>query len=78
VERVEVAIDGRWEDTTLAAPVGPFAWVGWSLRWDATPGDHELACRATDMAGNVQPSDPAWNYQGMGNNAIQRITVTVL
>jgi sulfane dehydrogenase subunit SoxC len=77
VERVEVAVDGRWEDAMLAGPVGEFAWRGWSFDWDATTGEHELTCRATDARGNTQPLDAAWNYQGMGNNVVQRITVTV-
>jgi sulfane dehydrogenase subunit SoxC len=44
---------------------------------DGTPGEHELACRATDAAGNVQPLEPPWNYQGMGNNVVQRVVVVV-
>jgi DMSO/TMAO reductase YedYZ molybdopterin-dependent catalytic subunit len=77
VERVEVAVDGEWVEATLEPPVGPFAWRGWFLKWDATPGEHELACRATDAAGDVQPLEPHWNYQGMGNNVVQRVLVTV-
>jgi DMSO/TMAO reductase YedYZ molybdopterin-dependent catalytic subunit len=77
VERVEVLVDGRAADAQLDAPVGPFAWRRWSLEWDAEPGDHELACRATDASGHVQPSEQPWNYQGMGNNLLQRIAVTV-
>ncbi|HEY7631480.1 MAG TPA: sulfite oxidase [Thermoleophilaceae bacterium] len=77
VRRVEVAIDEQWADASLAPPVGDFAWRGWSFDWDATAGEHELACRATDAAGNVQPLEPPWNYQGMGNNVVQRVPVTV-
>jgi DMSO/TMAO reductase YedYZ molybdopterin-dependent catalytic subunit len=77
VERVEVAVDGQWANATLEKPVGASAWCGWSFDWDATPGEHELACRATDSAGDVQPLAPLWNYQGMGNNVVQRIGVTV-
>jgi sulfane dehydrogenase subunit SoxC len=77
VERVQVGIDGTWSDAVLDAPLGPFAWQAWSFEWNATVGEHELTCRARDAAGNVQPLDPPWNYQGMGNNVVQRITVTV-
>jgi DMSO/TMAO reductase YedYZ molybdopterin-dependent catalytic subunit len=77
VERVEVGVDGEWSDAALESPVGAFAWRGWSLEWDASPGEHELVCRATDSAGDVQPLEPPWNYQGMGNNAVQRVAVTV-
>lgn len=75
--RVEVAVDGAWADASLDPPIGDFAWRGWSFGWDAAPGEHELACRATDAAGNVQPVEQPWNYQGMGNNLVQRVAVTV-
>jgi sulfane dehydrogenase subunit SoxC len=77
VERVEVAINDEWADAILAPPGSAFAWRGWSFEWDATPGEHELACRATDAAGDVQRVEPPWNYQGMGNNVVQRVPVTV-
>jgi sulfane dehydrogenase subunit SoxC len=77
VERVELAVDGEWTDAALATPVGEFAWRGWSFDWDATTGEHELACRATDAAGNVQPLEVPWNHQGMGINVVKRILVTV-
>ncbi len=77
IERVEVGIDGAWLEAKLGEPAGAFAWRAWSCTWHATPGDHELACRATDAAGNSQPLEPAWNYQGMGNNGVQRVRVSV-
>jgi sulfane dehydrogenase subunit SoxC len=77
VERVEVGIDGKWSDAQLEHPAGPFAWRAWSLLWAADAGEHELACRATDSTGAVQPLEQAWNYQGVGNNQVQRVSVTV-
>jgi sulfane dehydrogenase subunit SoxC len=79
ISRVEVSIDGgaEWSDASLDAPLGPFAWRGWSFTWDATPGQHELLCRATDEAGNVQPVDPPWNLHGFANNMAQRVVVVV-
>jgi DMSO/TMAO reductase YedYZ molybdopterin-dependent catalytic subunit len=77
VERVEVAIDGHWSDATLGPSVGPFAWRAWTWDWEAKPGEHELACRATDSAGNTQPVVQPWNYQGMGNNLVQVVNITV-
>jgi DMSO/TMAO reductase YedYZ molybdopterin-dependent catalytic subunit len=77
VVRVEVGVDGAWTDAMLGPPLGDFAWRGWSCTWTATAGEHELACRATDAAGNVQPLAQPWNYQGMGNNLVQTIRVTV-
>ena len=77
IEQVEVAVDGEWADATLGPAAARFAWRGWTFHWDAAPGEHELACRARDAAGHVQPLDPPWNYQGMGNNVVQRVPVTV-
>lgn len=77
VQRVEVGVDGHWADAVLDPPLGEFAWRGWRFEWAAEPGKHELACRATDSAGAVQPLEPPWNYQGMGNNAVQQVPVAV-
>jgi DMSO/TMAO reductase YedYZ molybdopterin-dependent catalytic subunit len=77
VVRVEVGADGAWAEAELGPVLGPFAWRGWSYRWEAVPGDHVLACRATDAAGNVQPLEPPWNHGGFGNNAVQVLRVSV-
>ena len=79
ISRVEVSQDGggTWADAALGEPVGDFAWRGWEYQWDAFPGEHELCCRATDEAGNVQPLDPEWNWDGVCNNAVQRVRVVV-
>lgn len=77
IEAVEVGGDGDWAEAELGEPVAGFAWRDWRFRWEATVGEHELACRATDSAGAVQPLHQAWNYQGMGNNMVQRVPVTV-
>jgi sulfane dehydrogenase subunit SoxC len=79
IERVEVSVDGgeTWADAELGEPGSEFAWRGWSYRWQAEPGEHELCCRATDAAGNTQPATPEWNFDGFCNNAIQRVPVTV-
>lgn len=77
IRRVEVAVDGAWRDARLDAGEQPFAWCGWRADWQAEPGEHLLACRATDALGNVQPMQPDWNVAGMGNNAVQTVAVTV-
>lgn len=77
IRRVEVGIDGTWFDAQLGSQAGPHAWRAWSYAWAATPGERDLTCRATDAAGNVQPTEPPWNYQGLGNNLVQRMTVSV-
>jgi DMSO/TMAO reductase YedYZ molybdopterin-dependent catalytic subunit len=76
VKRIEFAVDGEWRDAEVEAGDG-LAWQRWQCEWDAKPGEHELACRATDARGSVQPVEPDWNIGGMGNNALHRIQVTV-
>ncbi len=77
IRRVEVGVDGSWSEATLAASMGDWAWRGWTFAWDATLGEHEVACRATDADGDAQPLEAPWNYGGMGNNSVQAIRVTV-
>jgi hypothetical protein len=74
---VEVGIDGKWLPAQLEQPAGGYAWRKWTMPWVADPGGHELSCRATDATGATQPLEQHWNYQGMGNNVVQRISVRV-
>jgi DMSO/TMAO reductase YedYZ molybdopterin-dependent catalytic subunit len=78
VASVEVSTDGgkAWATAELGKPLGPFAWCEWSYEWQAKPGRHTLCVRARDSVGEVQP-DAVWNYQGMGNNMVQRVDVIV-
>ncbi len=77
ISRVAFGVDGAWRDAALGPAAGPYAWRAWTCPWDAEPGEHNLTCRATDSAGNVQPLAPPWNVQGMGNNLVQEVPVTV-
>jgi DMSO/TMAO reductase YedYZ molybdopterin-dependent catalytic subunit len=76
---VEVSTDGGagWRPAELGRPGSPWAWVAWSLPWQAEPGEYEVCSRATDQEGNTQPLQPPWNTGGYANNAVQRVKVTV-
>ncbi|SEO90200.1 sulfite oxidase [Trujillonella endophytica] len=78
---VEVSTDGgaTWGAADLAAadPAAPWAWRAWTAPWTPEPGRHELVVRAVDELG-AQPLEQEWNRQGMANNAVQRVPVTVL
>ena len=76
IARVELGVNGAWHDAALGAS-GIHSWSGWRATWRATTGEHELACRATDAAGNTQPLEPPWDVSGFGNNGVQRVFVTV-
>ena len=79
VTRVDVSTDDgvTWSPAHLDGPLSPFAWRAWSFHWDALPCHHTLSVRPTDRQGDVQPLAPRWNFQGMGNNAVQRVAVVV-
>ncbi|MFJ7154459.1 molybdopterin-dependent oxidoreductase [Streptomyces sp. NPDC101118] len=55
IRRVEVRVDdGPWQEADLAAQDTVDTWRQWSYRWQATPGGHTIAVRATDGTGRVQ------------------------
>ncbi len=80
ITKVEVSTDGgrSWAAAELGDPISPFAWRAWTYEWDATrPGDYELSARASDGAGNVQPTEQNWSREGVQNNAVQLVRVVV-
>jgi DMSO/TMAO reductase YedYZ molybdopterin-dependent catalytic subunit len=77
VSRVEFCDNGRWQEAVVDAQQSPHAWQAWHFSWRAEPGEHQLACRATDAAGNRQPLEPPWDVSGFGNNGVQCVHVTV-
>ncbi len=82
VAAVEVSTDGgaTWDAAQLdPSTLGQWAWRRWHYDWTATaPGQHMLACRARDEAGNEQAAEPRWNVGGYANNDVQRVAVTVV
>jgi sulfane dehydrogenase subunit SoxC len=79
IESVEVSTDdgATFNAAVLDPPLGEHAWRGWRFEWEAPEGEHVLASRATDAAGNTQPLEPPWNLKGYANNAVERIRVVV-
>ncbi len=55
VAKVEVKIDDAdWKEATLADEQSIDTWRQWRFEWDALPGRHEIAVRATDKQGHLQ------------------------
>jgi DMSO/TMAO reductase YedYZ molybdopterin-dependent catalytic subunit len=78
VQKVEVRIDGGpWQEARLGADGGNDYWRQWYLPWDAVPGDHTLAVRATDGEGDLQSSVRA-NPFPEGASGVQEISVSVV
>lgn len=80
VDLVEVSTDGgsSWREAELDAEGNDLAWRGFSVEWDATPGEYELTARARDESGRAQPLQAAWNRGGFANNSAHRIPVVVI
>ena len=77
VAKVEVQIDGGpWQEARLGPSAGHDYWRQWYLPWDARPGSHQLACRATDREGRVQTPVRAMPFPD-GASGIQRLVVSV-
>ena len=52
--KVEVGIDGQWQEARLSSPISDATWVQWVYDWNSTPGSHHIEVRATDGNGEVQ------------------------
>ena len=40
------------------------------------PGPHQLKVRATNNAGDTQPTDPNWNPAGYLRNVVETVRIT--
>ncbi len=58
LKSVEVSVDGGpWRSAALDKSNSRYGWKLFTFDWkDATPGEHTLVSRATDVDGNIQPS----------------------
>ncbi len=83
VARVDVSADGgrSWTQAILEphAPA-PWAWAFWRARLDLRKGEHELAVRGWDSAGQTQPAlpDDTWNFKGYLCAAWHRVRVNAV
>ncbi len=80
VARVDVSLDGgrSWSQAELEAhSAGPWSWTFWQATLALARGEHELAVRAWDDAGQTQPAlpDETWNYKGYLSAAWHRVSV---
>ena len=78
IARVEISIDGGTTWTPAELGEADDAWTSWQFPWPgATPGDHVLMARATDVAGRTQPLEARWNSEGYLFDAVVRHPVRV-
>jgi DMSO/TMAO reductase YedYZ molybdopterin-dependent catalytic subunit len=77
IEKVEVRVDGEaWQPATLGPQVTDDYWRQWYFEWDAEPGQHFIACRATNKDGDVQ-TDVRMTPFPEGSSGHQEISVNV-
>ena len=77
IDKVEVRIDGEaWQPAVLGPQVTDDYWRQWYLEWDAEPGQHFIACRATNKDGDVQ-TDVRMTPFPEGSSGHQEISVSV-
>jgi DMSO/TMAO reductase YedYZ molybdopterin-dependent catalytic subunit len=70
---VEVRIDeGPWQAAQFSRQNSQYSWKIFSFDWNgATPGEHTLVSRATDVQGNVQPAQDEPNKKSRWENNAQ-------
>lgn len=58
LKSVEIQVDGgAWQKASLDPSNTQYSWKQFTYRWEgATPGEHTLVSRATDVKGQTQPS----------------------
>lgn len=75
IKKVEVSDDNgaSWHDARLGRDYGAYSFRTWQFSWVAPrPGMFQIAVRATDERGNVQPDEGVWNPGGYLWNKIER------
>ena len=80
IAKVELSFDAGkiWEPARLEEVSSAYAAQRWTLAWiPDQPGVYTILSRATDVAGDPQPTEQRWNRLGYGNNAVQAVTVTI-
>jgi hypothetical protein len=60
LKSVEVKVDeGPWQPAAMdSSTTAKYSWKLFNFTWNgATPGEHTLVSRVTDVKGNVQPTE---------------------
>jgi sulfite dehydrogenase (cytochrome) subunit A len=78
IKEVAVSIDGgkTWNTARLGKDLGKYSFREWQLPVKLGAGSHELRVRATNNAGDTQPSEAKWNPAGYLRNVVETVRVT--
>src|SRR5947209_15184661 len=77
IKEVAVTIDGgkTWTAAKLGRDLGRYSFREWKLPIKLAAGSHELRVRATNNAGDTQPTEPLWNPAGYLRNVVETVRV---
>ena len=66
IDAVEWSENGgsTWRRADLIAEQVDYGWVQFGFDWNATPGEHTIMTRATDVTGRTQPDAVPFNEKG--------------
>jgi DMSO/TMAO reductase YedYZ molybdopterin-dependent catalytic subunit len=78
IREVALSIDGgkSWMPAKLGRDLGKYSFREWKLPANLAAGSHQLQVRATNNAGETQPSEPRWNPAGYMRNVIETVRIT--
>src|SRR3954449_10549866 len=78
IKEVAVSIDGgkTWNTARLGKDLGKYSFREWQLPVKLAAGSHELRVRATNNAGDTQPTEAKWNPAGYLRNVVETVRVT--
>src|SRR5437588_8976081 len=78
IKEVAVSIDGgkTWIPAKLGKDLGKYSFREWKLPVKLAAGSYELKVRATNNAGDTQPTEPTWNPPGYLRNVVETVRVT--
>src|SRR5436305_981543 len=78
IREVAVTIDGgkTWTPAKLGKDLGKYSFREWKLPIKLAAGPHEPKVRATNNAGDTQPTEPLWNPAGYLRNVVETVRVT--
>jgi sulfite dehydrogenase (cytochrome) subunit A len=78
IKEVAVSIDGgkSWNTAKLGKDLGKYSFREWQLPVMLAAGSHEFRVRATNNAGDTQPSEAKWNPAGYLRNVVETVRVT--
>jgi sulfite dehydrogenase (cytochrome) subunit A len=78
IKEVALSVDGgeTWKTAKLGKDLGKYSFREWQLPVKLAAGSHELRVRATNNAGDTQPSEAKWNPAGYLRNVVETVRVT--